>query len=342
MTLTLAIVIAVIVIALAFDYTNGFHDAANAIATSVSTRALTPRVALTLAAIMNFVGALLGQEVAKTVADVITIENGAGELQVGVNTGLVIVMAGLLGAIVWNLITWWFGLPSSSSHALIGGLVGSAIAGGVSVKWDTIVEKVLIPMVLSPLFGFCAAFVVMLSIMWIFRRRNPHRTMRGFRLMQTFSAAALSLGHGLQDAQKTMGVILLTLVIAYPASYNIETLPLWVVLAAAGAISAGTYAGGWRIMRTLGRKIIDLDPARGFSAEAVGATVLYTTAFVFHAPISTTHTITSAVMGAGATKRLSAVRWGMARTILTAWILTFPMAGLMAWLSFEILHLVIL
>ncbi|QCW51865.1 inorganic phosphate transporter [Nocardioides dongxiaopingii] len=342
MTLTLAIVIAVIVIALAFDYTNGFHDAANAIATSVSTRALTPRVALTLAAIMNFVGALLGQEVAKTVADVITIENSAGELQVGVNTGLVIVMAGLLGAIIWNLITWWFGLPSSSSHALIGGLVGSAIAGGVSVKWDTIVEKVLIPMVLSPLFGFCAAFVVMLSIMWIFRRRNPHKTMRGFRLLQTFSAAALSLGHGLQDAQKTMGVILLTLVIAYPASYNIETLPLWVVLAAAGAISAGTYAGGWRIMRTLGRKIIDLDPARGFSAEAVGATVLYTTAFVFHAPISTTHTITSAVMGAGATKRLSAVRWGMARTILTAWVLTFPMAGLMAWLSFEVLHLVIL
>ncbi|AIY18921.1 inorganic phosphate transporter [Pimelobacter simplex] len=342
MTLTLAIVIAVVVIALAFDYTNGFHDAANAIATSVSTRALTPRIALTLAALMNFIGALLGQEVAKTVADVITIEDANGTLQVGVHHGLVIVMAGLLGAIIWNLITWYFGLPSSSSHALIGGLVGAAIAGGVSVKWDTIVQKVLIPMVVSPLFGFLAAFAVMTAILWIFRKSNPHKVNRGFRGMQTVSAAALALGHGLQDAQKTMGVILLTLVIAYPGSYDIETLPIWVVLAAAGAISAGTYAGGWRIMRTLGRKIIHLDPPRGFAAESVGAGVLYTTAFVFHAPISTTHTITSAVMGAGATKRLSAVRWGMARTILAAWVSTFPAAALAAWGCYELLHLVLL
>ncbi|WP_418064105.1 anion permease [Pimelobacter simplex] len=342
MTLTLAIVIAVVVIALAFDYTNGFHDAANAIATSVSTRALTPRIALTLAALMNFIGALLGQEVAKTVADVITIEDANGTLQVGVHHGLVIVMAGLLGAIIWNMITWYFGLPSSSSHALIGGLVGAAIAGGVSVKWDTIVQKVLIPMVVSPLFGFLAAFAVMTAILWIFRKSNPHKVNRGFRGMQTVSAAALALGHGLQDAQKTMGVILLTLVIAYPGSYDIETLPIWVVLAAAGAISAGTYAGGWRIMRTLGRKIIHLDPPRGFAAESVGAGVLYTTAFVFHAPISTTHTITSAVMGAGATKRLSAVRWGMARTILAAWVSTFPAAALAAWGCYELLHLILL
>jgi len=341
-TLTLAIVIAVVVIALAFDYTNGFHDAANAIATSVSTRALTPRIALTLAALMNFIGALLGQEVAKTVADVITIEDANGTLQVGVHHGLVIVMAGLLGAIIWNMITWYFGLPSSSSHALIGGLVGAAIAGGVSVKWDTIVQKVLIPMVVSPLFGFLAAFAVMTAILWIFRKSNPHKVNRGFRGMQTVSAAALALGHGLQDAQKTMGVILLTLVIAYPGSYDIETLPIWVVLAAAGAISAGTYAGGWRIMRTLGRKIIHLDPPRGFAAESVGAGVLYTTAFVFHAPISTTHTITSAVMGAGATKRLSAVRWGMARTILAAWVSTFPAAALAAWGCYELLHLILL
>jgi PiT family inorganic phosphate transporter len=342
MTLTLAIVIAVVVIALAFDYTNGFHDAANAIATSVSTRALTPRIALTLAALMNFIGALLGQEVAKTVADVITIEDANGNLQVGVHHGLVIVMAGLLGAIIWNLITWYFGLPSSSSHALIGGLVGAAVAGGVSVKWDTIVQKVLIPMVISPLFGFCAAFVVMTAILWIFRKGNPHRINRGFRGMQTISAAALALGHGLQDAQKTMGVILLALVVAYPSTYDIETLPIWVVLAAAGAISAGTYAGGWRIMRTLGRKIIHLDPPRGFAAESVGAGVLYTTAFVFHAPISTTHTITSAVMGAGATKRFSAVRWGMARTILLAWVSTFPAAALASWGCYEILHLILL
>ena len=332
MSLTLAIVIAVVVIALAFDYTNGFHDAANAIATSVSTRALTPRVALTLAAIMNFVGALLGQEIANTVKDVIDPP--------GDNTGLIIVMSGLLGAITWNLITWWFGLPSSSSHALIGGLVGAAIGGGADVDWAKIVEKVLIPMVLSPLFGFAAAFVVMLSIMWIFRRKNPHKTMRGFRMMQTVSAAALALGHGLQDAQKTMGVIFLALLTGGYASAD-DDLPLWVVFAAASAISAGTYAGGWRIMRTLGRKIIDLDPARGFSAEAVGASVLYTTAFVFHAPISTTHTITSAVMGAGATKRFSAVRWGVARTILAAWVLTFPMAGIVAWLCYEVLSVLI-
>jgi PiT family inorganic phosphate transporter len=196
--------------------------------------------------------------------------------------------------------------------------------------------------VLSPLFGVCAAFVVKTSIMWIFRKGNPHKINRGFRGMQTVSAAALALGHGLQDAQKTMGVILLTLVIAYPASYNIETLPIWVVLLAAGAISAGTYAGGWRIMRTLGRKIIDLDPPRGFAAESVGATVLYSTAFIFHAPISTTHTITSAVMGAGATKRFNAVKWGMARTILTAWVSTFPAAALAAWGCYEILSLLLL
>lgn len=332
MDLTLAIVIAVVVVALAFDYTNGFHDAANAIATSVSTRALTPRIALILAAVMNFVGALLGQEVAKTVQDVISPPSD--------NHGLLIVMSGLLGAITWNLITWWFGLPSSSSHALIGGLVGAAIGGGTTVAWGTIVKKVLIPMVASPLFGFCAAFAVMLSIMWILRKQNPHKVHRTFRLMQTVSAAALALGHGLQDAQKTMGVIFLALLTGGYAAES-DGLPLWVVLAAAGAISAGTYAGGWRIMRTLGRRIIHLDPARGFSAEAVGAGVLYTTAFVFSAPISTTHTITSAVMGAGATKRFSAVRWGVARTILTAWVLTFPMAGIAAWLCYEVLHLII-
>lgn len=330
----LAILIAVVVVALVFDYTNGFHDAANAIATSVSTRALTPRIALILAAVMNFVGALLGQQVAHTVSDVIDPPPG--------NAGMVIVLAGLLGAIAWNLITWYFGLPSSSSHALIGGLVGASIAGGTLVHWATIVDKVLIPMVLSPVFGFCAAFAVMLTIMWIFRKRNPQRVFRGFRGAQTVSAAALALGHGLQDAQKTMGVIFLALT---TAGYYVtadgqpqENLPLWVVICAAGAISLGTYSGGWRIMRTLGRRIIHLDPARGFAAESVGAGVLYTTAFVFHAPISTTHTITSAIMGTGATKRFSAVRWGVARSIVAAWVLTFPMAGLVAAICFWILH----
>jgi PiT family inorganic phosphate transporter len=299
------IVVAVVLVALVFDYTNGFHDAANAIATSVSTRALTPRIALVLAAVMNFVGALLGQEVAHTVSDVISPPSG--------NAGLVIVLAGLLGAITWNLITWYFGLPSSSSHALIGGLVGAALAAGAVVHWATIVDKVLIPMVASPLVGFAGAFKVF----------------RGFRLSQTVSAAALALGHGLQDAQKTMGVIFLALVASGHAEAN-DPLPLWVIISAASAISLGTYSGGWRIMRTLGRRIIHLDPARGFAAESVGATVLYTTAFVWHAPISTTHVITSAIMGAGATKRFSAVRWGVARSILVAWVSTFPAAGVVA------------
>jgi len=330
----LAIVIAVVVVALAFDYTNGFHDAANAIATSVSTRALTPRVALILAAVMNFVGALLGQEVAKTVQGVLTID-GVSE-----NHGLVIVFAGLVGAIAWNLVTWYFGLPSSSSHALIGGLVGAGLAGGVTIEWSTIVEKVVIPMIASPLVGFTLAFLIMLLIMWVFRRRNPHRVFRGFRMMQTLSAAGLALGHGLQDAQKTMGVIFLAVTTAGYYSADDESLPLWIVIAAASAISFGTYSGGWRIMRTLGRRIIHLDPARGFSAETAGTIVLYTTAFVFHAPISTTHTITSAIMGAGATKRFSAVRWGVARSIVTAWILTFPMAGAAAALVYFVCRFV--
>jgi PiT family inorganic phosphate transporter len=327
----LAIVIAVVVVALVFDYTNGFHDAANAIATSVSTRALTPRIALALAAVMNFVGAFLGQEVASTVSDV--IDPGSG------SHGLVIVMSGLLGAITWNLITWYFGLPSSSSHALIGGLVGAALAAGAGVSWDTVVEKVVIPMFLSPLFAFGAGFLVMLSIMWIFRRANPHRVNRGFRLAQTGSAAAMALGHGLQDAQKTMGVIFLALLAGGYVSAG-DPLPLWVIFSAAAAISLGTWSGGWRIMRTLGRRIIHLDPARGFASESVAATVLYTTAFVYEAPISTTHTITSAIMGAGATKRFSAVRWGVARSIVTAWILTFPMAGSAAALIYLLLRFV--
>jgi PiT family inorganic phosphate transporter len=317
----LAIVIAVVVVALIFDYTNGFHDAANAIATSVSTRALTPRVALAMAAVMNFVGAFLGQEVADTVGSVISPPPGV--------PGLVIVLAGLLGAIAWNLITWYFGLPSSSSQALIGGLVGAAVASGTMVEWQTVVDKVVIPMLASPVVAFTLGFLLMLGIMWAFRKANPHRVGRGFRIAQTFSAAAMALGHGLQDAQKTMGVIFLALLTGGFVAEG-DPLPLWVIVAAASAISLGTYSGGWRIMRTLGRRIIALDPARGFAAETVASFVLYVTAFVYHAPISTTHTITTAVMGVGATKRFSAVRWGVARSIVIAWVLTFPMAGLMA------------
>lgn len=328
----LALVVLVIVIALAFDYTNGFHDAANAIATSVSTRALTPRVALAMAAVFNLIGALLGEGVARTIGSGI-IDPGGGQ------QGLVIVMSGVLGAIAWNLLTWWRGLPSSSSHALIGGLAGAGIAAASTVHWDVIVTKVIVPMIASPLVGFGLAYLLMVGIMWAFRHSVPGRTNRRFKMAQTVSAAAMALGHGLQDAQKTMGVIVLALVAG--GYHEGESIPLWVKIAAALAISAGTYAGGWRIMRTLGRRIIALDPPRGFAAETVAASVLYTTAFAFQAPISTTHTITSAVMGVGATKRRSAVRWGVVRQILTAWVLTIPMAGLSAAAFYAVIGLLV-
>jgi inorganic phosphate transporter, PiT family len=325
-----AVVVVVVVVALAFDYTNGFHDAANAIATAVSTRALTPRVALLLAAVMNFVGAFLGQKVAKTVSDILELDAGS--------SGLVVITAALVGALTWNLLTWYYGLPSSSSHALIGGLVGAGLASATTVRWDQVLDKVVIPMVLSPLVGFCAAFLFMLAILWAFRRANPQRANRRFRMAQIASASAMALGHGLQDAQKTMGVIVLAL-LAGGFHSDDDSIPVWVVFAAAGAISLGTYAGGWRIMRTLGRRIIELDPPRGFAAETTAATVLYTTAFVFAAPISTTHTITSSIMGVGATRRLSAVRWGVARSIVTAWVLTIPMAALVAAACYGVVHL---
>lgn len=327
----LAAIIVVIVVALGFDYTNGFHDAANAIATSIATRALAPRTALLMAAVMNLIGAFLGTEVATTV--------GKGIIEAPVGTaGLAVVLAALLGAIAWNLITWWLGLPSSSSHALIGGLVGAALAASGSVQWGGVVDKVVIPMVLSPIVGFVLAALVMTALLWIFRRGKPARLMRGFRHAQMVSAAAMALGHGLQDAQKTMGVIVLALVIGgYHQGFEI---PWWVVLISAGALSAGTYAGGWRIMRTLGRRIIDLDPPRGFAAEMTASAVLYTTAFVFAAPISTTQTITSSILGVGATKRLSAVRWGVGANIAMAWVLTIPMAAASAALAYVVIRLV--
>ncbi|HEU4329769.1 MAG TPA: inorganic phosphate transporter [Lapillicoccus sp.] len=327
----LATIIAVIVTALVFDYTNGFHDAANAIATSVSTRALTPRVALLMAAVMNFVGAFLGTKVAKTVFSV--LEPPSGE------HALVVVLAALIGAITWNLTTWYFGLPSSSSHALIGGLVGAGLAGGVTVQWASVIDKVVIPMFLSPVVGFLLAGLLMVGILWAFRKAKPGPTQRGFRMAQTVSASAMALGHGLQDAQKTMGVIVLALVVGgYQDSFEI---PIWVVFLSAAAISLGTYSGGWRIMRTLGRRIIEIDPARGFAAETVAASVLYTTAYVFEAPISTTQAITGSIMGAGATKGRKAVRWGVAGNILVAWVLTIPMAGLVAAVVYWVVHFIL-
>ena len=321
MTVTpeLIAVLAVIGVALVFDYTNGFHDAANAIATSISTRALTPRVALGMAAIGNFIGAHFGAEVAKTVG------SGLVELPTGVSS-LGIVFAGVIGAIVWNLITWYFGLPSSSSHALIGGLVGSTVAASGTVLWTGIGESVIIPMILSPMVGFILGYIVMIGVQWLFRNGHPGKLNRGFRWAQTASAAAMSVGHGMQDAAKTIGIVVLAL---FVGGYQSDPthIPEWAFWTSAAVLAAGTYAGGWRIIRTLGRKIIDLRPPEGFAAETVASGVLYFNALVLGAPISTTHTITSAIMGVGATKRLSAVRWGVAGNIVGAWILTFPAAG---------------
>ncbi|BCJ43166.1 inorganic phosphate transporter [Actinoplanes ianthinogenes] len=323
----LVAVLAVIAVAMVFDYTNGFHDAANAIATSVSTRALTPRVALAMAAVGNFVGAHLGTKVAQTVGE------GLVHLPIGVPS-LGVVFAGVLGAIAWNLITWYFGLPSSSSHALFGGLVGATLVAGIgAVQWATIVKKVLIPMVLSPVVGLVLGFVAMIALMWTFRRGHPGRLNRGFRGAQTVSAAAMAIGHGTQDAAKTMGIVVLAL---YTGGFQDDTthIPQWVYWASATMLAAGTYTGGWRIIRTLGRKIIDLGPSEGFAAETVASAVLYFNAWVLKAPISTTHTITSAIMGVGATKRLSAVRWNVAGNIVIAWITTFPAAALLACLMY--------
>jgi PiT family inorganic phosphate transporter len=286
-----------------------------------------------MAAVMNMIGAFLGTEVASTVGSGI-ISAPAGL------AGLVVVLSALVGAIVWNLVTWWLGLPSSSSHALIGGLVGAGLASAGTVQWSGVIDKVVIPMVVSPVVGFVLAGLVMLAILWLFRGARPTRVSRGFRIAQTISAAAMALGHGLQDAQKTMGVIVLALVVGgYHQGFEI---PWWVVVLSAGALSAGTYSGGWRIMRTLGRRIIDLDPPRGFAAELTASAVLYTTAFAFAAPISTTQTITSSILGVGATKRLSAVRWNVGGQIAIAWVLTIPAAALTAALAWQLLRLLLL
>jgi len=326
------LVVIIVVVALGFDFTNGFHDSANAIATSVSTRALTPRLALGLAAIMNVIGALISTKVAKTVGGGI-IASPSG------HAGLVLVLAALLGAIAWNLGTWYLGLPSSSSHALIGGLVGAGLAASETVKWSGVLHKVVLPMVISPLVGFALSYLFMVAVLWTFRRANAVRSNRGFRWAQVVSAATMAFGHGTQDAQKTMGVIALSLVVSGHLSAH-GGIPLWVIVACALAISGGTYSGGWRIMRTLGRRIFTLSPASGFAAQTVGSGVLLAAAG-YGLPISTTHVISSSIMGAGATRRLSAVRWGVAGNIVLAWILTIPAAAAVAALVWAILHAVL-
>ncbi|HET7571744.1 MAG TPA: inorganic phosphate transporter [Gaiellaceae bacterium] len=314
MTLTL---VAVVAIALVFDFTNGFHDAANAIATSVSTRAISPRLAVLGSAALNFAGAFLSLTVAATV--------GKGIVDPAAVT-LKVVLAGLVGAIAWNLLTWRLGLPSSSSHALIGGVAGSAIsaAGLGVVEWHGLWEKVAVPSLLAPALALPAAALVMVALLWIVRRRPPGKVNRVFRRLQLVSAGFVSLTHGTNDAQKTMGVIALALVAAHPGEEF--RVPTWVVVSAAAAMAAGTYAGGWRIIRTLGQRVAKLEPPQGFAAETATATLLWLTAHLGF-PVSTTHTVSSAVLGAGATSRLSAVRWGIAGNIVVAWLLTLPAAA---------------
>jgi inorganic phosphate transporter, PiT family len=316
----------VIVVALAFDYFNGFHDAANSIATVVSTRVLSPRLAVIWAAFFNFVAFLVfGTKVASTIAkDVVTQDV----------LSISMIFAGLMGAIVWDLITWWFGLPTSSSHALIGGMAGAAVA---KAGWHSLIaegfRKIAVFIVLSPLIGFLLGFTILVIVMWIFHKyKRVERLNKGFRRMQLVSAAAFSLGHGGNDAQKTMGVILALLIGAGVVGKD-ASVPLWVVLSAHAAIGLGTLSGGWRIVHTMGSKITKLTPVSGMAAETAAAATLFFTA---HAgiPVSTTHTITGAIVGVGTTQRLSAVRWGVASRVVWAWILTIPGAFTVAWVVY--------
>jgi len=312
------ILVIVVATALAFDFTNGFHDTANVVATSISTKAMSPRLAVGFAAILNFVGAFISLEVAATVANDV-VEGGA--------ITPTVVFAGLIGAIAWNLLTWWFGLPSSSSHALIGGVVGAVIAavGTGAVLGDGVLGKVLIPALLAPTVAFVAGVITINIAYGVTGRERPGPVTRGFRLGQIVSGGLLALAHGTNDAQKTMGVITLAL-IANGTLAEDAGVPFWVVVSAATAIALGTYTGGWRIIRTMGTRIIKMDSAQGFSAQGAGAaTILASTHFGF--PLSTTHVITGGVMGAGAGKRVSAVRWGLAGNILVAWLLTLPAAA---------------
>ena len=312
------ILLIVVGTALAFDFTNGFHDTANVVATSISTRAMSPRAAVTYAAILNFAGAFISLEVAATVAKDVVVADAITPT---------IIFAGLVGAIVWNLATWYFGLPSSSSHALIGGVVGATIAavGTEAVLSDGVIGKVLVPALVAPVLAFVVGGLAIVVCYRILGRQRPGPVTRGFRFGQVASGGLLALAHGTNDAQKTMGVIALAL-IANGNLANGADPPLWVIVSAASAIALGTYMGGWRIIKTMGTRIIRMDAAQGFSAQGAGsAVILASTNFGF--PLSTTHVISGGVMGAGAGKRLSAVRWGVAGNIVGAWILTFPAAA---------------
>ena len=316
----MTLLVCTIVFALAFDFTNGFHDTANSVATSVSTRALSPRLAVAIAALANLAGSFATTAVATTV--------GQGIIDTSLATEKT-VLAAVIGAIVWNLVTWGLGLPSSSSHALIGGLVGAALAqsGVAGVEWHGVVHKVVIPALWAPAIAFAAAFALLLAIYWAFKWLNPGTANRSFRLGQLASGTWVGFTHGANDAQKTMGVIALALY--SEGRIDHFYIPTWVKIAAGVAIAAGTYSGGWRIMRTLGQRVYQMDPPGGFAAQATaGGVIFISTRYGY--PLSTTHVVSGAVMGSGATRRLSAVRWGVAGNMVVAWVLTIPAAAIVA------------
>lgn len=338
MTALMALVVIIIIAALIFDYVNGFHDAANSIATVVSTRVLSPGAAVVWAAFFNFIAFLFfGTRVAKTIgSDMVNIQ------VVGEEWRLWVLLCAVLGAIIWNLITWYYGLPSSSSHALVGGYAGAALAAHRSFEGVFVASgwiKTLSFIIISPLVGMLLGFSIMIAIFWIFRRRSPDKVDRLFRKLQLLSAALFSLGHGGNDAQKTMGIIAVVLVASNINPNAANEVPLWVVLTCHFAIGLGTLSGGWRIVRTMGSRLTKLKPVGGFAAETAGATAIFMSTYA-GIPVSTTHTITGGIVGVGATRRLSAVRWGVATTVLWAWILTIPMSAAIAALLFWIVEVI--
>jgi PiT family inorganic phosphate transporter len=324
------VLIAIVILGFGFDYINGFHDTANAIATSVATRVLSPGRAVLMAAVLNFIGALTGTTVATTV--------GRGIVQPEDSTQL-LVIAALLSAIAWNLITWTFGIPSSSSHALIFSIVGSGLAlGGPRAIQVSGLTKTFQGLGLSPLLGFGGAFLLMGILLWIFARSRPRLVTAIFGRLQILSAAYMAYSHGGNDAQKTMGIITMALASYYGWTGNQWQVPFWVVAGAATAMALGTAIGGWRIVKTMGLKVVELRPIHGFAAETAAATVIEVSSRL-GIPVSTTHVISSAILGVGATKRLSAVRWGVAGRIVAAWIITIPACTLFGWLVYQLLHL---
>jgi inorganic phosphate transporter, PiT family len=326
------VVILTVALALAFDIVNGFHDAANSIATVVSTRVLTPRQAVLWAAFFNFIAfAIFGEGVARTVSGIV-------EVDAHDKAFVYVVLAGLIGAITWNLMTWWWGLPSSSSHAIMGGFGG---AGVTYAGWGVLVQdkvyKTVAFILVAPLLGFVLGFIIMLSVHWLFHKARPRKVDRIFRVGQLFSAAAYSIGHGGNDAQKTMGIIVAVLIAGGQMSADYVSVPFWIVISSYGCMALGTAMGGWRIVKTMGMKLTKLRPVGGFSAELAGAITLFG-ATGLHIPVSTTHTITGSIVGSGTVTKARGIRWGLASRIVWAWIFTIPAAAGMASLSFLVLQ----